>query len=36
MFLTPAQAQAAQRTLSRKTDWPYLPTDEEHWYGQYH
>ena len=36
MFLTPAQAQAAQQTLPRKTDWPYLPREERSWYGQYH
>jgi len=36
MFLTQAQAQAAQKTLPNKTDWPYLPTDEQPWYGQFH
>jgi hypothetical protein len=36
MFLTPAQAQAAQQTLPNKTDWPYLPREERSWYGQYH
>jgi hypothetical protein len=36
MFLTPAQAQAARKTLPRKNDWPYLPTDEPPWYGQFH
>jgi len=36
MFLTPAQAQAARKTLSKKTDWPYLPEDKPPWYGQYH
>jgi hypothetical protein len=36
MFLTPTQATAAQTSLPNKSDWPYLPTDEEPWYGQYH
>jgi hypothetical protein len=36
MFLTPAQAQAAQDTLPNRRDWPYLPTDEPPWYGQCH
>jgi hypothetical protein len=36
MFLTPAQAQAAQITLLNKRDWPYLPNDEPPWYGQHH
>jgi hypothetical protein len=36
MFLTPAQAKAAQKGLKRRQDWPYLPKDEGPWYGQYH
>jgi hypothetical protein len=36
MFLTPAQARAAQESLPNKSDWPYLPTDKPPWYGQYH
>lgn len=36
MFLTPSQAEAAQKALSSKTDWPYFPKDELDWYGQYH
>jgi hypothetical protein len=36
MFLTPAQARAAQDWLPKPRDWPYLPTDEPPWYGQYH
>jgi hypothetical protein len=36
MFLTPAQAAAAQKTLPNRTDWPYFPRDEADWYGQYH
>jgi hypothetical protein len=36
MFLTPAEAAAAQKSLPSKRDWPYLPKDEEPWYGQYH
>jgi hypothetical protein len=36
MFLTPAEASAAQKSLPNKRDWPYLPKNEEPWYGQYH
>jgi hypothetical protein len=36
MFLTPAHARAAQKALPNKKDWPYLPRDEQPWYGQYH
>jgi len=36
MFLTPAEAMAAQKSLPNKRDWPYLPQDVEPWYGQYH
>jgi hypothetical protein len=36
MFLTPAQARAAQETLPNNRDWPYLPEDVPPWYGQYH
>jgi hypothetical protein len=36
MFLMPAQAQAAQKALPNKRDWPYLPEDVPPWYGQYH
>lgn len=36
MFLTPAQAAAAQKALPNRTDWPYFPKDEPEWYGQYH
>lgn len=36
MFLTPAQAADAQKTLPNKTDWPYFPKDEPDWYGQHH
>jgi hypothetical protein len=36
MFLTPAEATAAQKSLPNKSDWPYLPKDEDEWYGQYH
>lgn len=36
MFLTPAQAQAAQDSLPNRSDWPYMPTEEPPWYGQYH
>ena len=36
MFLTAAQAEAAQKALPNKADWPYFPKDEPEWYGQYH
>jgi hypothetical protein len=36
MFLTPAQAEAAKKSLPRKRDWPYLPDASKPWYGQYH
>lgn len=36
MFLTPAQAEAAKKSLPRKQDWPYLPSENKPWYGQYH
>jgi hypothetical protein len=36
IFLTPDQAESARKALPRKTDWPYLPTDEHPWYGQPH
>jgi hypothetical protein len=36
MFLTPSQAEAAQKALPKKTDWPYIPKDEPDWYGQHH
>ena len=36
MFLTMSQAEAAQKALPNKSDWPYLPKDEPEWFGQYH
>jgi hypothetical protein len=36
MFLTPAQSEAARRSLPNKAHWPYLPVLEHPWYGQYH
>jgi len=36
MFLTEAECKAAQKSLPRKDDWPYLPTLEHPWYGQFH
>jgi hypothetical protein len=35
MFLTEAECEAAKRSLPRRTDWPYLPTEEEPWFGQF-
>ncbi len=36
MFLTEAECQAARKSLPRKEDWPYLPTLQHPWYGQFH
>lgn len=36
MFLTQRECDAARKSLPRKEDWPYLPTLEHPWYGQYH
>jgi hypothetical protein len=36
MFLTWPECEAAGKSLRRKKDWPYLPTPEHPWYGQYH
>jgi hypothetical protein len=36
MFLTQPECEAARKSLARKMDWPYLPTSEHPWYGQYH
>ena len=36
MLLTPAQAEAAKKSLPRKKDWPYLPEASTPWYGQFH
>jgi hypothetical protein len=36
MFLTTLECEAARKSLQRKEDWPYLPTPEHPWYGQYH
>jgi len=36
MFLTEAQARAAQKALRNKGDWPYLPDNRPPWYGQHH
>jgi len=36
IFLTQAECEAARKSLSRKEDWPYLPTLEHPWYGQFH
>lgn len=36
IFLTESQAEATKRILKRRSDWPYLPTMEAPWFGQYH
>ena len=36
MFLTESESEAARLSLPKKTDWPYLPTNEAPWFGQYH
>lgn len=35
-LLTPAEAEAAKKSLPRKVDWPYLPDAKQPAYGQYH
>lgn len=35
IFMTPGQADRAQRALPRKSDWPYIPTAEPGWFGMY-
>jgi len=36
LFLTKSECDAARKSLPRKEDWPYLPTPEHPWHGQYH
>jgi hypothetical protein len=36
IFLTESQAEAAKRSLKRRSDWPYLPRMQVPWFGQYH
>jgi len=36
MFLTPKEAELAQSSIARRTDWPYIPALTGPWYGQYH
>ena len=36
IFLTPEELLAVQQSLPDKRDWPYLPRDEDPWYGQHH
>jgi hypothetical protein len=36
IFLTPEEAAAAQASLPSKADWPYLPKNEEPWFGMHH
>ena len=36
LFLTQPECEAARQSLPRKEDWPYLPTLDHPWYGQYH
>lgn len=36
MFLTESESEAARLSLPKRTDWPYLPTNEAPWFGQYH
>jgi hypothetical protein len=36
MFLTSEQYEGAKRSLERKSDWPYLPSDQPPLYGQPH
>lgn len=36
MFLTQEQYKSAIASIKRKTDWPYIPTQERPWHGQPH
>lgn len=36
IFLTEAECDKARQSLPRRTDWPYIPTEEEPWFGQFH
>lgn len=36
IFLAQAECEGVRKSLPRKEDWPYLPTSEHPWYGQYH
>ena len=36
IFLTQQQAEAAKASIPKRSDWPYLPSDQGPWYGQYH
>jgi hypothetical protein len=36
IFLTVDEAEQARRSLPRKQDWPYIPSDTYPWFGQYH
>ncbi|MDX1996342.1 MAG: hypothetical protein SF066_01380 [Thermoanaerobaculia bacterium] len=36
MFLTEEECEAARRSLPRREDWPYIPTGEAPWFGQFH
>jgi hypothetical protein len=36
IFLTESQAAMARKSLKRRSDWPYLPTMQAPWFGQYH
>jgi len=36
MFLTAAEVEEFKNSLGKKSDWPYLPTQEHPWYGQEH
>jgi hypothetical protein len=36
LLLTAADAEAAKKSLKKKSDWPYLPTAEAPWHGMHH
>lgn len=36
IFMTPADAEIARRTLPKNQTWPYLPTSEPEWFGMLH
>jgi len=35
VFLTEAEAESARAAFPRKEDWPYFPTMQEPWHGQF-
>jgi hypothetical protein len=36
IFMTPAQAERSRGALPRRSDWPYIPTEQPDSFGMYH